>query len=204
MTKKFLHVGCGSLDKNGATPEFAKALWDETRLDIDEDVNPDVVASITDMSPVASSTYDAVYSSHNIEHLFAHEVPPALREMSRVLKDDGYLVITCPDLQSVCEQVANNKLMDPLYQSGMGPIAALDILYGHRASIASGNHHMAHKVGFTAKVLHSTIANCGFKSAIVAQHKASYSLWGLAYKGLDIEAERLKVELGKHTSVLND
>ena len=128
MTKKFLHVGCGSLDKNGATPEFAKAIWDETRLDIDEDVNPDVVASITDMSPVASSTYDAVYSSHNIEHLFAHEVPPALREMSRVLKDDGYLVITCPDLQSVCEQVANNKLMDSLYQSGMGPIAALDIL----------------------------------------------------------------------------
>ena len=110
MTKKFLHVGCGRLTKANSTPEFQKKEWIETRLDIDESVTPDIISSITDMSVVDSDSFDAVYSSHNIEHLFSHEVPLALKEMHRVLCDDGFLVITCPDLQSVCEHVVNDKL----------------------------------------------------------------------------------------------
>jgi predicted SAM-dependent methyltransferase len=37
---------------------------------------------------------DALYSSHNIEHVFAHEVVPTLKEFRRVLKPDGFVVIT--------------------------------------------------------------------------------------------------------------
>ena len=46
-----------------------------------------------------------------------HEVPIALREFYRVLKEDGMVVITCPDLQSVCEAVVQDKLLEPLYKS---------------------------------------------------------------------------------------
>ena len=201
MTKKFLHVGCGRLTKANSTPEFQKKEWIETRLDIDENVTPDIISSITDMSVVDSDSFDAVYSSHNIEHLFSHEVPLALKEMHRVLCDDGFLVITCPDLQSVCEHVVNDKLTEPLYQSGMGPISPIDIIYGHRSSISSGNHYMAHKVGFTAKVLYSTLTGVGFKCAAVARQPKAFNLWAVAYKNIDYSIDDLGIELGKHTNL---
>tara|TARA_B100001540_G_scaffold39359_1_gene34914 strand:- start:1400 stop:2029 length:630 start_codon:yes stop_codon:yes gene_type:complete len=200
MANNFLHVGCGRLTKEHSTPEFMKDKWTETRLDIDESVNPDIVASLTDMSVVDSNSFDSIYSSHNIEHLFAHEVPIALKEMHRILNSTGYLIITCPDLQSVCEHIAEGRLTDKLYDSGMGPISPIDILYGHRASIQNGNHYMAHKVGFTASVLNSTLLGVGFKSAAVVQHKRSYNLWGIGYKELDSDKETLAKELNKHVN----
>ena len=90
MKNNFLHVGCGRLTKEHSTPEFMKDKWTETRLDIDESVNPDIIASLTDMSVVDSNSFDSIYSSHNIEHLFAHEVPIALKEMHRILNSTGY------------------------------------------------------------------------------------------------------------------
>ena len=56
-----------------------------------------------DMSIIDDNSYDAVYSAHNIEHVYAHEIRTALSEMYRVIKEDGFLFITCPDLQSVCD-----------------------------------------------------------------------------------------------------
>jgi predicted SAM-dependent methyltransferase len=38
------------------------------------------------MKAVASESVDAIFSSHNIEHLYPHEVPVALAEFIRVLK----------------------------------------------------------------------------------------------------------------------
>jgi len=62
-------------------------------------MQPDIVCSITDMSPVAADSVDAVWSSHNLEHLQRHEVPVALAEFLRVLKPAGLLLLTLPDLQ---------------------------------------------------------------------------------------------------------
>ena len=182
MVKSFLHLGCGRLTKLNSTPEFKNNHWDETRVDIDEKVNPDIVASMTDMSVIESDKFDAIYSSHNIEHLFAHEVPIALNEMYRVLNDDGYLVITCPDLVSVCSHVAEGNLTEPLYQSGLGPIAAIDILYGLRSDISKGNHYMAHKCAFTGPVMRSTLLGSGFKSCEVISRESAYVLWAIAFK----------------------
>ena len=92
------------------------------------------------MSAVDDEYCDAVFSSHNIEHLYPHDVPVALGEFLRILKPQGIAVITCPDLQSVCELVAQDKLTDTAYQSPAGPIAPIDILYGYRRSMAQGNY----------------------------------------------------------------
>jgi hypothetical protein len=51
-----------------------------------------------------------------------------LKEFLRVLSTDGFVVLTCPDLQSVCEHVARDRLLEPLYVSPSGPIAPLDVL----------------------------------------------------------------------------
>ena len=43
-------------------------------MGLDPAVQPDVVVTMTDMSAVATGSIDAILSSHNIEHLYPHEV----------------------------------------------------------------------------------------------------------------------------------
>lgn len=181
--KTFLHVGCGSKRKQQTTRAFNNGEWNELRLDIDENVNPDFVGSMTDMSSVQDASMDAVYSSHNIEHLYPHDVPTALKEFLRVLKPDGFLVLTCPDLQSVCALIADDKLTEPAFTSPAGPIAPIDILYGHRPSLAHGNLYMAHRCGFTQRVLTATLQANGFAMVAAARRAAPYyDLWAVASK----------------------
>lgn len=195
--KQFLHVGCGAADKSRTTPEFRGAGWAEVRLDINPAAHPDVVGSMTDMAAVASGSMDAVYSSHNIEHLFPHEVPLALAEFRRVLTDEGYAVITCPDLQSTCALIADDRLTEPAYTSPAGPIAPLDILYGHRAQIAAGNVYMAHRCGFTRKVLAATLQAAGFAGVMVVALPQQFALWAVACKSAVSEAD-IRALAGRH------
>ncbi|CAM5447155.1 hypothetical protein TMEC54S_03328 [Thauera mechernichensis] len=190
MTKKFLHVGCGHQNKS-QLKGFNAPDWQEIRFDIDPSVHPDIVGSLTDLSQVGTASVNAVFSSHNIEHLHAHEVPGAIREFHRVLKDDGFVVITCPDLQSVCKAVAEDKLLEPLYVSPAGPISPLDILYGHRGFIAQGNVYMAHKCGFTYSVLLNCFAQGGFVNAYGGARPAAFDLWMIAYKA-EAPVERME------------
>jgi predicted SAM-dependent methyltransferase len=182
--KSFLHVGCGPKRKDRTTKGLNTSEWSEIRLDIDASVQPDVIGTMTDMSAVDTESVDAVFSSHNIEHLYPHEVPLALAEFMRVLKPNGFFVVTCPDLQSVCKLIAEDKLTEAAYTSPAGPIAPLDILYGHRPAMAQGNLYMAHRCGFTQKVLSGTLQSCGFKSiATMARGRAPYfDLFAVASK----------------------
>ena len=189
MMKTFLHVGCGPKRKDRTTAGFAN--WNELRFDIDESVQPDLIGTMTDMTTVYSESVDGVFSSHNIEHLYPHEVPVALSEFLRVLKPNGFAVITCPDLQAVCALVAEDKLTEPAYTSPAGPIAAIDILYGYRPSMASGNLYMAHRCGFTEKVLSVTLQSSGFKKVATMKRGAPYfDLWALACKA-DLKEEEI-------------
>lgn len=180
--QQFIHVGCGSKRKQQTTPGFNTPEWTEIRFDIDASVEPDVLGSMIDMSAVASGSMDALFSSHNIEHLYPHEVPIALQEFLRVLTPDGLAIITCPDLQSVCALVADNKLTQPAYQSPAGPITPLDILYGHRASMQRGNLYMAHRCGFTKDVLRTTLQQVGFTSVGTLARPQFFDLWAIASK----------------------
>lgn len=70
VMKTFLHVGCGSSHKDRTTAGFNTTEWQELRFDIDQSVSPDLVGTMTDMSSVQTESVDAIYSSHNIEHLY--------------------------------------------------------------------------------------------------------------------------------------
>src|SRR5262249_10905221 len=139
----------------------------EVRFDIDPKVAPDIVGSIVDMSRIADARVDAIWSSHNLEHLNAFEVPTALGEFQRVLRPDGFLLITLPDLRALAKHILQDKLTDMLYDSAAGPISPLDILFGHQASIAEGNHYMAHRTGFTATTLGEALVAAGFSEVRV-------------------------------------
>ena len=190
--KTFLHVGCGLLNKSRCTG-FNNDNWKEIRFDIDKNVNPDIVGTLTDMKLVETGSVDAVYSSHTIEHIFPHEVPIALREFYRVLKEDGIVVITCPDLQSVCEAVVKDKLLEPLYESPAGPISPIDILYGSRKMIAKGNEYMAHKGGFTYSTLNRAFFEAGFKFQFGGRRPGGFDLYLVAFKQKKSEEEVTKI-----------
>jgi ubiquinone/menaquinone biosynthesis C-methylase UbiE len=132
------------------------------------------------MSGVASESADALYSSHNLEHVYNHEVPVALAEFYRVLKPGGFALITLPDIQKVAEYVAEGNLEDTLYVSPAGPIAAIDILYGLGEAIARGNHYMAHRTGFTAESLAKKMQEAGFRDIEV--RRENLDLWATGYK----------------------
>ena len=191
--KTFLHVGCGPQDKTNIHG-FNNDNWKEIRFDIDKNVNPDIVGTLTDMKLVETGSVDAVYSSHNIEHIYPHEVQIALKEFYRVLKDDGIVVITCPDLQSVCEEVVNDKLLEPLYETEDGyQISPIDILYGWRPAIAEGNEYMAHKGGFTYSVLNTAFFEAGFKARYGGRSLDSWDLFLVAFKQKESEEEIKKI-----------
>jgi SAM-dependent methyltransferase len=181
FSKTVLNVGCGYPLRQKLHRHFHGPEWREIRLDIDPAVNPDIVCSITDISPVAADSVDAVWSSHNLEHLQRHEVPLALAEFLRVLKPNGLLLLTLPDLQQVARLVVEDRLEDTAYISQSGPITALDMIFGHTVSLARGNGFMAHRTGFTARSLHKLLLEAGFVEVSLRQG-TSFDLWATGYK----------------------
>ena len=174
-----LNVGAGPRVSGKLHVGFASGHWREIRLDIDPAVDPDIVSSATDLSQFGDASLDAIWSSHNIEHLYAHEVPVALAEFVRVLRPDGFALITCPDLAQVAKALLDQGGEFTAYQSPAGPIAPIDMIFGHRKSIAAGNSFMAHRTGFTPELIASALLDAGFAEVRVISGRF-YDLWALA------------------------
>ena len=194
--KTVLNVGCGHRAISIPGSSLPAGGWRELRLDIDPKVDPDIVASMMDMTPVPDGSVDAVWSSHNLEHLDPHEAPVALREFLRVLKPGGMLLLTVPDLQAVAKLVAEDRLDEPLYQSNNGPILPLDVVYGYGTALAAGNRFMAHRSGFTLNLLGRLLQEAGFEPVAIWRRAQAYELQVKAFRP-PAPAEALE-ELGLH------
>ena len=168
---------------------FKSDEWRAVRLDINPAAHPDVLGSVTDMHPFFSdASFDAVWSSHNLEHLRAHEVLPTLREFRRILKPTGFVLVTCPNLWTVASLLVEKGLHHVAYQSSAGPITVHDMLFGHSASIAAGDVYMSHNTGFTQESLGDLALEAGFVQAQVGQDNR-FNLWALflmPYADIDI------------------
>jgi predicted SAM-dependent methyltransferase len=181
-----LNAGSGYYAPERLHPAFRGPAWREIRLDIDPRARPDVIGSVTDMSRIADASFDAVWCSHNLEHLHSYEVPKALSEFRRVLRPHGFALITSPDLQAIAQLVVDGKLEEVAYQSPAGPITPLDMLFGLSTAIEAGNLFMAHKTGFTADRFGRVLLAAGFVEVFVTKG-TFFDLWAL---GLMPEADR--------------
>ena len=89
-------------------------------------MNPDIQGTILNMENVDSGSVDTVYSSHNIEHVYPHEVDIVIKKFVRVLSPEGFAVIT-PRPAVVLKAVAEDKLLEAAGSNPAGPIAPIDI-----------------------------------------------------------------------------
>lgn len=164
--RRILHVGCGG----ARLPEWVPGV--ETRLDISPDNAPDIVASMCEMPMVADGSFDGVYCSHALEHLYPHDVGKALREFRRVLGVGGTAIIIVPDLEDA------RPTEDVLYESPAGPVRGLDLFYGFRPAIPT-MPHMAHHTGFIAATLRAALEAAGFIN-IWTRRCPDWNLLGIA------------------------
>jgi predicted SAM-dependent methyltransferase len=166
--KRLLNAGSGP----GSARRIARMVdeqgWEEVRFDIDPDVSPDVVGSILGLgSCFEPQSIDVVWSSHVLEHLYAHEVFPTLCQFHQVLKLDGFALIMTPDIEAVADFIVEHGIAAIAYNSPSGPIRPLDMLYGHSRAIEEGHVHMAHRTGFTAERLGNLLLMAGFPTVSV-------------------------------------
>jgi SAM-dependent methyltransferase len=180
--KKFLHVGCGMSNHSNISNLFPIEEWQEVRLDIDAQVNPDIIADITNMACVPGNSFDALFSSHNLEHLYSHQVKYALAEFHRILKPGGKAIVRVPNILDVAAEIAKGNLDEALYTSPAGPICAIDILYGFRPSVEEGNHFMAHRTAFIPSSLGEAMERAGFSKVLVRNDGYRYSMEGIGEK----------------------
>ncbi|WP_147819393.1 class I SAM-dependent methyltransferase [Salidesulfovibrio onnuriiensis] len=181
--KTVLHVGCGVKRDDKLPEQYRTPEWREVRLDINPNAEPDIVGDIRDLRMIEDASVDAVFSSHNLEHLYYHEAETALREFFRVVRAGGHVLIACPDLQQVARLIAEDRLMDPVFTPPAGPVAPIDMLYGYRPGLARGNHFMAHKTGFTPSSLRKLLEDTGFEDIrIVTQPEPLMDMAALAHK----------------------
>lgn len=164
--RRVLHVGCGY--------EVLPDIFDDavvTRLDLNPDCNPDIVASVLDLGDIGP--FDAVYGSHMLEHLSESEVRTALGEFKRVLAPGGAVIMIVPNLDGILPTT------DVVYESPAGPITGLDMIYGKRSFVDS-IPFMQHKTGFIADSMQKVLGE--FFDQVEARALTKWNLIGVGVK----------------------
>lgn len=140
-----LNMGCGTEIKKGflnVDKYYAKAdaQWDI----LDIPLNDDSVAQVM--------CYEV------LEHIPMKQIEKALSECYRILKPNGTIVLTVPDIISYCKNVVNDP--DNEYN--------ITRIYGNQSH--QGQFHFN---GFTPKTLFRLLGNAGFRTIGVAYFDSS-------------------------------
>ena len=165
---RVLHVGCGF----APLPAIFGGNVTETRLDANPDVDPDIVASMTELGDIGP--FDVVYSSHCLEHLTPDDVMVALKEFRRVLVDGGKLLAFVPDLEDI------KPTFETVYEAPCGPVTGHDMFYGH-LSMSRTNPYMRHLTAFVSETLRGALTQAGFR-AVEVRRIPVVQLVGVAVK----------------------
>jgi len=191
--KKVLNVG-GHSKAIPLPPQYAG--FEHLLLDIDPKGSPDVVCDARELTTLGAGRFDAIYCSHNLEHYYRHDIQRVLAGFLHVLKDDGFADIRVPDIHDVMRTTIEKglELDDVLYESSVGPITVLDVLYGYGAEIElSGHDYFAHKTGFTQKSLLDALHRAGF--AKTYSMVGEFEIRALAFKAAPDESARALFDL---------
>jgi predicted SAM-dependent methyltransferase len=159
--KTLLNIGSGYHHALGNDRRFLVGEWEEIRVDLDPDTEPDIVADAREV-PLPDGYADAVFSSHVLEHIPETDLAWTLVEWRRLLKPDGELVVAVPNLQVAAAWIANGAGWQTMYFTPNDvPIRPIDMVYGYAGSVG-GSPLMGHRTGFTAETLGWWLGQAGF------------------------------------------
>lgn len=137
-----LHIG-GEIVKDG---------WETFNSQPGEGV--DYVGDASNLRRFPDETFDVVYASHVLEHFTGFGVLGVLKEWYRVLKDDGELYVSVPDLDYMCELFLDKNIgLD--YRTKI-----VKMIYG-----AHDNPSNFHYFGFDLPILIAVLEAAGFQEA---------------------------------------
>ncbi|MGB5961047.1 MAG: methyltransferase domain-containing protein [Coleofasciculaceae cyanobacterium] len=124
-------------------------------LDVESRPEVDYVANAQDLSQFENNSLDVIYASHVLEHFYYNlnnELIDTLKEWHRVLKPNGKLLVSVPDLRTLCWLYLNPNLL-PIERHQL-----MRIMFGGQTNI-----HDVHKVGFDFEVLALYLEESGFQ-----------------------------------------
>ncbi|NWF37232.1 methyltransferase domain-containing protein [Mariprofundus sp. KV] len=138
-----LHIG-------GQTAHPEWEIFDANSGDI-----VDHVGNANDLSRFEENTFDALYSSHVLEHFsYQTELSQVLAEWYRVLKPGGIIYASVPNLEVLCELfLMKDQLTD------QDRFNVMRMMYGGQIDA-----YDFHKVGYNAGILGGFLYNAGFKN----------------------------------------
>jgi len=151
--KKVLNVG-GNSKLIPLPKEYEE--FEHLLLDIDPKGNPDILCDSRELIKLDKEQFDMIYCSHNLEHYYEHDVKKVLNGFMHVLVNGGGVHLIVPDMEEVFKTMVEKKMDidETLYQSAIGPIRVLDVIYGYSNQIEQSKvDFFAHKTGFTIKSL---------------------------------------------------
>lgn len=152
-----LNIGCGK--------DYKQGYINIDKYDSTADANWDI-----EHIPLNDRTVAQLICSDFLEHLPHNQVLFVFKELNRILKVEGRLIIIVPDLVGLCEHV----IKDPENEWSLAQ------LYGHQQ-----HEGQFHKTGFTVKRLSNLLGFAGFNSLILAHYPSKDGLKSIyceAYK----------------------
>ena len=119
----------------------------------------DHLGDASDLSRFQDKTFDIIYSSHTLEHIsYWNDLLPTLKEWKRVLKDDGQIMISVPDLDVLCSLFADKQNISKKQR-----FSTMRVIYG-------GQYHQYdyHYAGFNIEIIDyfATLAGLTIKKRV--------------------------------------
>ena len=140
--KRQLHIGGTQVSPN----------WE--LFDIQQGKGVDYVGDAENLKRFPDETFDKVYASHVLEHFDGRIITKVLTEWCRVLKPDGLLYLSVPDMDVICELFLDKAL------NLKSRIKLLSMIYGGHT-----DSYDYHYFGFDLQLLVGYLESAGFKGA---------------------------------------
>ena len=124
-------------------------------FDVEKRPEVDYVGDACDLSQFEDESIDIIYASHVLEHFYYslhNELVFTLAEWHRVLKQDGRLMISVPDLRTLCWLYSRPDL------DATTRLYLMRIIFGGQT-----NQYDVHKVGFDFDILCMYFSEVGFE-----------------------------------------
>ena len=123
MGNRVLDIGCGD---GGLTHIMAERFGRVVGIDINRDAIESARSRFNDARficclandiPFRDGFFDGAYSFHTLEHLFRRDITPTLREISRVVRKRGHVLVAMPRAGDEYDAMNNMRAYDPAHVS---------------------------------------------------------------------------------------